>query len=192
MRGFLFFVVTMGILAGPAFAQNAPAVKPTRISGTLETLSGQTLVIKQPAGDSVSIALPAGFTILTSAKKTVADIKPGDFVAATSAKGADGKLHAKDIHILPESMRGVAEGHRDMDQNTTMTNATVAGIAGLGQGGTLTLKYKDGATEIEVSPDTPVSTLVPASGAQLKPGTALTAIAVKHDSELVATFVSVQ
>src|ERR1700735_3420579 len=91
MRGFLFFVVTMGILAGPAFAQSASAVKPTRISGTLETLSGQTLVIKQPAGDSVSVALPAGFTILTSAKKTVADIKPGDFVAATSAKGADGK-----------------------------------------------------------------------------------------------------
>ena len=47
-------------------------------------------------------------------------------------------------------------------------------------------------SEVEVSPDTPVSTLVPASGAQLKPGATLTAIAVKHESELVATFVSVQ
>jgi hypothetical protein len=185
-------VLAIGLLAGSAFAQNAPAVKPTRISGTLESLSAQTLVIKPQSSDAVSIILPAGLKILANAKKTVADIKAGDFVAATSTKGADGKLRAKDIHILPESMRGVAEGHRDMDANTTMTNATVSGIAGAQQGGSLTLKYKDGTTEIAVSPDTPVSALVPAAEAQLKSGAAISALASQQAGGLVASFVSVQ
>jgi hypothetical protein len=193
MRTYLSLIaLAIGLLAGSALGQNAITVKPTRISGTLVTLSAQTLVIKPQTGDPVSIILPAGLKILASAKKSVADIKAGDFVAATSAKGADGKLSAKDIHILPESMRGVAEGHRDMDANTTMTNATVSGIAGAQQGGNLTLKYKDGTTEIAVSPDTPVSTLVPASDAQLKPGAAISAIASQQAGGLVASFVSVQ
>ena len=193
MRSYLSsFVVLTGLLAGSAFAQNAPAVKPTRVNGTIQSITAKDLVVKTQAGDAVSVSLPDGFKILTNAKRTVADIKPGDFVAATSAKGPDGKLHAKDIHILPESMRGVGEGHRDMDANTTMTNATVSGTAGTQQGGTLVLKYKGGETQVEVSPDTSVGTLVPATSAQLMPGATVSVIAAKQDSGLVATYASVQ
>ena len=59
-----------------------------------------------------------------------ADIKPGDFVGSAAVRGADGKLHAEEVHIFPENLRGTGEGHRPMSgPQESMTNAAVAGIA---------------------------------------------------------------
>jgi hypothetical protein len=67
---------------------------------------------------------------------SLADIKAGDYVAATSVKGTDGKLPALEIHIFPETVRGVGEGQRptDLVPDSLMTNATVSGIPAAPQG----------------------------------------------------------
>jgi hypothetical protein len=69
-------------------------------------------------------------------------------------------------------MRGTGEGSRpyDLKPNSTMTNATVEQSVESNDGHSLMVKYKDGEKKVEVSPDTPVVTYVPADKSDLKPG----------------------
>src|SRR5919198_2955379 len=122
------------LLAIPAAAQ-APSQGPsegtrTRIRGTVEKLDGQTLIVKSRDGQQLTIALAPDFTVQGVAKRSLTDIKAGDYVASTSVKGTDGKLHAVEIHIFPEAMRGTAEGQFawDLVPDSLMTNATVGSI----------------------------------------------------------------
>jgi hypothetical protein len=84
----------------------------------------------------MTIGLADNFTVVGVARRSLADIRAGDYVASTSARGTDGKLHAREIHIFPEAMRGVGEGQRptDLAPDSLMTNATVSGISAAPQG----------------------------------------------------------
>jgi hypothetical protein len=42
-------------------------------------------------------------------KRRLSDIKPGDFIASGGVRGTDGQIHAVELRLLPESMRGVAK-----------------------------------------------------------------------------------
>ena len=57
-----------------------------------------------------------------------------------------------------------------MRPGSTMTNATVDQIAAVGEGRTITVKYKDGDKKIVVPADTPIVTYVPATRDELKLG----------------------
>src|SRR5258708_28992015 len=140
----------VGLLAWPAMAQNAPDGTPQRIRGTVEKLDGQTLTVRSREGQQMTIALAPNFTVSGVAKKTFADIRAGDFVGVASLKGTDGKLHALEVLIFPEAMRGTGEGERawDLVPDSLMTNATVAGIASAPQGQALKVTYKGGEAEI--------------------------------------------
>src|SRR5215831_13999868 len=144
-------------LALPAAAQQAPEGTPTRIRGTVEKLDGQTLTVKSREGQQLTIALAPNFTVAAVVKKSLADIKTGDFVGVASTKGTDGKLHALEVLIFPEALRGTGEGERawDLTPDSLMTNATVAGIASATQGHVLKVTYKGGESEIVVAPNTP-------------------------------------
>lgn len=77
----------------------------------------------------------------------------GDGLGSASAavRGRDGKLHAQEVHIFPNSLRGAGEDHRPMDQpEQTMTNATVYGVAdgAATTGRTLRLRYLGGEQSI--------------------------------------------
>ena len=100
----------VALLVSPAAAQNAPDGTPTRIRGTVEKLDGQALTVKPREGEIVTIALADNVAVAYLVKKNVGDIKPGDYIASTGIKGADGKLHAIEVRIFPESLRGVGEG----------------------------------------------------------------------------------
>jgi hypothetical protein len=143
----------------------------------------------------VTIALAPNYTVVALAKKSIADIKPGDYVASTGVKGADGKLHAIEVRIFPENMRGTNEGQFawDLQPNTTMTNATVAGVASATGGQTLKVKYKGGESEYIVGPDTPVLTYAPGDPSLLKPGAAVFLVAQKHpDGSLTASRITAE
>jgi hypothetical protein len=167
----------VGLLAWPAMAQNAPDGTPQRVRGTVEKLDGQTLIVKSREGQQLTIALAPNFTVSGVAKKTLADIKAGDYVGAAWVKGGDGKSRAIEVLIFPEAMRGTGEGERpwDLTSDSLMTNATVSGTASLPQGQVLKLAYKGGEAEIIVPSDIPIVTLVPADVTLLKPGPSLRA-----------------
>ena len=112
------------LFALPALAQNAPA-NPA-VAGVIQSFDGKTLMLKGNDGSMVTAALAPDARITLSVKKTLADIKPGDFIASGGTKGPDGKIHANEIRIF--SAPG-GEGQFPMAQpGQVMTNATVKEI----------------------------------------------------------------
>jgi len=196
--------VLLALFALPVFGQGQQA----RILGTIDSFNGQILVVKSQDGQVTSITVPPDLRVMANAKAGLVDIKPGDFVGSAADKGPDGKLHAEEVHIFPESMRGTGEGHRPMGpdpnrtmtngtvsmsgpEDRTMTNGTVSGVSG-GSSRTIVIKYKDGEQTIEVAPDTPIVTRVVGDRGLLKQGATVLVVAAQKDGGLVATGVTAE
>ena len=189
----LFFV---SLLALPVAAQNPPGSASMRVRGTVDTLDGQTLAIRSRDGQPLSIELAPSFTVLGVVNKSVADIKPGDYVASTSVKDSDGKLRAIEVHIFPENMRGVAEGQSawDLVPGSVMTNATVAQVTAAPQGQVIKVTYKGGGeAEVTIPAGIPIVGYVPADPGLLTPGATIFIVAQKKpDGSLTATRVTAE
>ena len=185
----------IALLALPAAAQNTPQSTPTRIRGTVEKLDGQTLTVKSREGPELTIVLAPDFAVSYLVKKGLGDIKAGDYVATTSMKGTDGKNHAVELRIFPESLRGVAEGQFpwDLMPDSLMTNATVSGVTAAPQGQTLKVNYKGNESEIVVGTDTPIFGYGSGDATLLKPGAAVFLVAQKKpDGSLSAARVTAE
>ncbi len=168
---------------------------PTNIRGAFAKLDGQYLTVTSRDGTDVRITMAKGFAVRGVAAVSLSDIKPGDFIGAAAVKGADGKLHAQEVLIFPEAMRGTGEGHYpwDLTPDSTMTNATVAEVASVSSDRILRLKYKTGENEIEVAPGTPVVRFVPADAGLLRPGAAVFVRGLrKPDGSVMATGITVE
>lgn len=188
--------LTAALLAAalPAFPLPAAAQStPVRINGTVTALSGDRLAVRTGDGDALDILLPPGVRIGAVEDRTLSSIQPGEFVGSAARRGRDGKLHALEVHIFPESMRGTGEGHRPMEApEQTMTNATVDGIAAAADGRTLRLRYPGGEQEIEVAPGVRVVGLLPGDRSLLVPGAAVTVRATQSDDRLTAVTVQAE
>ena len=177
----------LALVVLPASAQEGT---PTRIRGTVETLDGQTLIVRSRENQELSITLSEDFQVSAVAKASLSDIKSGDYIGSAAVKGTDGKLHAQEVVIFPEAARGTGEGHRpwDLTPDSTMTNATVAEVVDIAEGRLLKLKYQGGENEIEVPPEAPIVTLAPGDRSILQPGTAVFIPATKAaDGTLAAS-----
>ena len=178
-------LVWLGVVllaAAPAWAQ-APQGTPTRIRGTVDSLSGDTLMVNSRDGQMLHVMLAPNYTVRTMVVKKLADVKANDYVAITSMKGTDGRLHAVEVRIFPEALRGTAEGQFpwDLMPDSIMTNATVGSIAAAAKGQTLKVTYKGNSSEIDVGPEVPVMTYGPGDSSLLKKGAAVFIIALKKE-----------
>jgi hypothetical protein len=162
-----------------AIAQQPPS--PSRVRGTIEGIDGDVVDVKSRSGDDVKLHMTSGMRIVGIVKISLADIKVGSFIGATTVPGPDGSQNAVEVHVFPEAMRGTGEGSRpyDLRPNSTMTNATVAESVAGNDGHTLLVKYKDGEKKVVVSPETPVVTYVPADKSDLKEGAKIIAFVKK-------------
>ena len=131
----------------------------------------------------MTIALADNVAVAYLVKKNVGDIKPGDFIASTGIKGTDGKLHAIEVRIFPESLRGAGEGQYpwDLKPDSVMTNATVGTITQAPQGNVIKVSYKGTESEYTVDPTTPIFANATGDRSLLVPGAAVFVIASKHD-----------
>jgi hypothetical protein len=206
----LLGMVILGVLASTAAADPAPpapAASALRspgmpMNGVIRKLEGARLTLELADG-SLTTLLLAPHAVLTSQQKAAfSDIKPNDFVASAGILGQDGRTHAQEVRIFPESMRGAGEGHTPMSlPNQTMTNATVASVSAsmtnatvsnVGAG-VLTTVYPGGSTEIVVDPDTPVWSIVTVDREQLAPGSHVVAFVTKDpNGNLTARYVGLK
>ena len=125
----MFLAAFAIVLALPALAQTpAPAGTPAHIRGMVEKFDGKSLVVRSREGADVTIALDENFKVLAVARVRLSRIKPGDYVGTAAVAGSDGKLHAQELQVLPEAMRGTAEGHHpwDLTPDSTMTALSTA------------------------------------------------------------------
>ena len=154
-----------------------------RIRGTVDKLDGQNLMVKSRDGQTQTIELAANVAVITLVKKSIADIKAGDYVASTGVKGADGKIRAIEVRIFPEAARGTGEGQYawDLMPDSVMTNATVGKVDKAPQGPVLHVTFKGTKSEYTVGPEVPVLANGPGDISLLKPGVAVFVIALKHE-----------
>jgi hypothetical protein len=168
LRPLLAFVL-VAILSNLALAQQT---SPSRVRGTIESVDGETLMVKSRSGEDVKLTMAGDIRVVGIVKIALSDIKVRSFIGTTTVPGPDGGNNAVEVHVFPEDMRGTGEGSRpyDLRPNSSMTNATVAESVVGNDGHTLLIKYKDGEKKVVVGPDTPVVTYVPAGKSDLKPG----------------------
>jgi hypothetical protein len=177
----------IGILAGvalvAAFAvssavSSAWAQQPQtqRLSGTIEKVTGNALLVKSKEGAEQTVTLADKALIVGVTKASFADIKAGSYIGSGAVPQADGTQKAVEVHIFAESQRGTGDGHRDGwpgAPNGTMTNGEagnpVTGVDGL----TLMVKYKGGEKKLLVTPATPIVQYQVSDASALKPGAAI-------------------
>ena len=167
----------------PALAQTPPAATPVRVRGTIEKLDGNKLTVKTRDGQDLTLILADNFSVSALVKKTIADVKDHDYIASTGVKGTDGKLHCVELRIFPEALRGTAEGQFPWDgvPDSTMTNATVTGMAEATGGQTLKVNYKGTDSEFVAGPECQVFGYVSGDAGLLKPGATIFTVAQKKD-----------
>jgi hypothetical protein len=196
-------------LACPAMAQKTSGPPPKWFRGKVETLKGETLAIKSQDGRAVSFTLAPNVRITANVRRSLDDIRPGDFVGSAGIT-KDGKLYAQEVHIFPEDMRGTAEGQRPMGPNParkmtnatvsavvaaphrSMTNATVSAVARGSGSRILKLKYKGGEAVTIVGPHVPIVAFVAGDQSLLKPGATVLVLASKSDKGLTAIFINAE
>jgi len=174
--------LTMRIIAAAAVLaalglSGASGQQTVRIRGTIEKVDGNTVVVKATDGTEHTLTLTASAAIVGVVKASLAEIKPGSFVGSAAMPQADGSQKALEVHIFAESQRGTGEGHRPFTiPNSTMTNGTVGEMVTATDGGTLTVKYKDGEKKIVVPPDVEIVRYEIGDRSELKPGVHITAL----------------
>ena len=186
--GFALLLVTSA-----SFAQQPPLV---RVRGTVEAVDGSVLTVKSRDGQTTyKVRLTDNAAVRGIVKAALSDIKDNSYIGVTGMPQADGSQKAVEIHIFPEPMRGIAEGHQpwDLVPNSTMTNAAVTQMVKGVQGDEITLKYKNGDKKIIVVPETVIVTYVPGNKDELKPGAKIFIAGAnkKDDGTLEAASVSV-
>jgi hypothetical protein len=164
------------------------ASPPMNVRGTIAQVDGNTIDIKERDGGTAKVQLADNAKIVSVAKASLSDIKPGSFIGTAATPGTDGKLQAIEVHIFPESMRGTGEGNRawDLAPKSSMTNGTVKSSMTNGtvaqksnkvennkvnsvEGNDVTVNYNGGTKTVTLTPATKVVTLVPGDRSELKP-----------------------
>jgi len=153
---------------------------PVNVRGTITSVSGNTLDIKESNGSSATVRLADNAAVVSVAKASVSDIKPGSYIGTAATPRTDGTLQAIEIHIFPASMRGSGEGNRtwDLKPKSSMTNGTVAPRPGRVannkvnkvEGDKITVDYNGGSKVVDITPSTKVVALVPGNRGELKAG----------------------
>jgi hypothetical protein len=158
---------------------------PVRVRGEIVKVDGNTLQIKGRDGTDITVKLTDNARISGVIKASTADIKAGTYIGTSAMPQPDGSQRALHVHIFPEALRGVAEGHTpyDVQPGSTMTNATVAEVASVSDGQTFLLKYKDGEKKLIVPAGTPIVGYAPGKMDELRPGAKIIIMAAQKQPD---------
>jgi hypothetical protein len=189
MRSTYIAALFVAFITMPALAQAPPEGTRQRVVGTVDKLDGNNLMVKGNDGQPVTVVLDDNAAVFGVEKRALADIKPGDYLNSGGVKGTDGKIHAVEVRIMPEALRGLGEGQRawDVKPDGVMTNATVGTVTQSPTGGVIHVKYKEGESEYTVGPEVPILAYVASDRGLLKPGAAVFTVAQKKPDGTLTT-----
>ena len=177
-----------------SFGASAADGTPSRVRGTIASLTDTVLTVKSREGPDVAIALAPDYKIRGVKAAAATDIKTGDFVGVASVPTSAGGDGAVEVLIFPAAMKGTGEGSYpwDVQPNSTMTNATVSNAVTGVDGSSLTLTYPEGEKTISLPEGIPVVTFADAGKEDLTPGATVFVPATKDaEGKLSTAFVVV-
>jgi hypothetical protein len=184
--------VLLAALSALAFAQTPPP--PARVRGTVEKVENLVLTVKSRDGGTVSVKLAENYTVVGVSRAKLEDIGSGKFIGTATLGERNGGLVALEVHIFPEAMRGVGEGHYawDLKPDSKMTNGNVADVKSVGKDRMLTVQYKGGEQKVLVPSKARIVVFGPADRKELKKGAHIFCVAQRApDGSLSAARVNV-
>lgn len=166
------------LLASAALPGRAQTPPPTtvRVRGVLLKIEDTRITVKDKSGEVVEILLSPKLVVTEVYPIARSEIRPGSFIGTAATPQADGSRRAVAVMVFPETARGAGEGDYPFDlmPQSTMTNATVAGVVAVGSGQEMQLKHKNGEARIVVPDNAPVVSFKPADRSLLVPGASVT------------------
>jgi hypothetical protein len=109
----------------PAAAVSAAPSAATRVDGMVRTATASALTLS----DGTVLQLTATTRIVRTDKATIADLKPGLFIAITAKQQPDSTLLASIVNVFPASLgSAIPAGQRPLADGNLMTNAPIAAI----------------------------------------------------------------
>jgi len=186
-------VIAGAVIAVLGAVTSALQAQTVRVVGTIEAVEGSTLVVKTRQGE-LKVNIASDVAVFGVERRTVSDIKLGQFLGVGAIPQPDGTQKAIRVQIFPAG-ESPNPGFRPWEgaPQGTMTNATVeTSVVGV-QGQELILKYKDGEKKIIVTPEAQIVGTVRGDKSELKPGAAISIARAtkKPDGTLEANRISV-
>ena len=207
---------SIGLVATSALA--APQIE--RVRGTIESVSGDSFIVKTADGKMKTITLAPDTKYTSVVKSSLDQVGDGKFIG-TATKGENPPT-ALEVVIFPDAMKGTGEGHYDWDAITdttaaggmapvksSMTNGTIKASAmpmtkssmtngtiktGTSMGGSkkITVTYDGGKSlDIVVPPSAPIVAFEVADKAVVKAGSKVFSPSVVDGDKLTAKIVAV-
>ena len=184
--------ILLAAITVQAAAQTPPP--PVRVRGTVDKLENLVMTVKAGDGGTVNVKLADNYTVVGVSRAKLEDIGAGKFIGTATLGQRNGALVALEVHIFPEAMRGVGEGHYawDLKPESKMTNGNVADVKSVGADRMLTVQYKGGEQKVLVPSNAHVVLFAPADRAELKKGAHIFCVAQRAaDGSLSAARVNV-
>jgi hypothetical protein len=116
-----------------------------------------------------SFSLTDKTTVRRQVPLTLADLKPGQYVAVTAKRQADNSLLASIVNVFPTTGTTF---QAPMDGGNIMTNATIDQISGT----SFTVSFTGGGAKVVLGPDVKINQFQTASLADVKPGSAVSVV----------------
>jgi hypothetical protein len=156
--GTLFFsaVTAWGQTQTPSQPPSQPKqMQGKRLSGTIASVSGGSLVVTTRDGRSVTVHVSPTTRVIASKQAALADIQPGDMVRVRAAKATDGTFTARSVVVAPPTVSKSGAGNRGGVWQNGSDRVIIGGsVSAAPTNGTLTIAVPGGQ---------PVSVAVPSA-----------------------------
>jgi outer membrane lipoprotein SlyB len=161
-------------LALPALGLAQAAGPPRGFSGTVVSVAGDTVTLKDKDGKALVVQMTPGWTVSVVRKVDAAAIKAGNFVATQNVPVDANTGKSTEVRILEPGYRPEEGTHAVSPTNANMmTHGTVKSARKTADGVELEVSYPDGSRRLLVAPEVPVTISDPQDRSVLKPGVAV-------------------
>jgi hypothetical protein len=159
-----------------ALAQAPPGVA----RGTIESLHGDTLVLKTYGGRTETIELAKNWTVTVLKPVSIDAIRPGSFIGTAEMPQGRGTGRSIEVHVFPPGEKyGAGHYAWNLRKGSMMTNGTVGRVTETRAGRVLMVTYPHGKRRIVVPRHVPIVEFASGERSLARPGTAAFLIVAK-------------
>src|SRR5258708_35533684 len=100
-RPYLRPLLAFALVATSSIFALAQQTSPSRVRGTIESVDGETLMVKSRSGEDVKLTMGGDLRVVGIVKIALSDIKVGSFIGTTTVPGPDGTNNPVEEHVFP-------------------------------------------------------------------------------------------